>query len=287
MDPVANTQTAIATSVDLRCFAVLSPRADGKIALETPSLDVDAEWDIAGLPWNLLPVHTDGSRRVADTELDTALLQALEAAAYEHEADKRTLGAKIAFLYLYMVITGSPSHAFAATFTALANLPIGAGLGSSAAYSTCIATALLKGHGHISEPTDSLHADDIDLVDGWAFLAEKILHGNPSGIDNAVSARGGAVAFQRAIGGKKGGMDVLNGFTSIRLLLTDTLVPRDTKSLVAGVSAKRMAEPEVVDPILDAIQAIADESRGLLGGASHVARHDLIKRLEVRPNVSK
>jgi mevalonate kinase len=71
-------------------------------------------------------------------------------------------------------------------------------------------------------------------------------------------------------------------FSSIRLLLTNTLVPRDTKSLVAGVSAKRLAEPQVVDPILDAIQAISDEARGLLSGAVPVERNYLIKRLEVR-----
>jgi len=70
-------------------------------------------------------------------------------------------------------------------------------------------------------------------------------------------------------------------FSSIKLLLTNTLVPRDTKSLVAGVSAKRLAEPEVVDPILDAIQSISDEARGLLSGASQVERQHLVERLEV------
>lgn len=71
-------------------------------------------------------------------------------------------------------------------------------------------------------------------------------------------------------------------FSSIRLLLTNTLVPRDTKSLVAGVSAKRLAEPQVVDPILDAVQGISDEARGLLSGASSIERQHLVQRLEVR-----
>lgn len=70
-------------------------------------------------------------------------------------------------------------------------------------------------------------------------------------------------------------------FSSIRLLLTNTLVGRDTKSLVAGVSAKRLAEPQVVDPILDQIQEISDEARSLLGGATTVERTHLIQRLEV------
>ncbi len=57
----------------------------------------------------------------------------------------------------------------------------------------------------------SISAEDADLVDQWTFLAEKINHGNPSGIDNAVSVRGGAVSFARAINGKKGGMASLQG----------------------------------------------------------------------------
>lgn len=70
-------------------------------------------------------------------------------------------------------------------------------------------------------------------------------------------------------------------FSSVRLLLTNTLVPRDTKSLVAGVSAKRLSEPHVVDPILDDIQAISDEARGLLGAESSVERAHLVQRLQV------
>lgn len=58
-------------------------------------------------------------------------------------------------------------------------------------------------------------------------------------------------------------------------------MPRDTKSLVAGVSAKRLSEPHVVDPILDDIQAISDEARGLLGAESSVERAHLVQRLQV------
>lgn len=57
-------------------------------------------------------------------------------------------------------------------------------------------------------------------------------------------------------------------------------MPRDTKSLVAGVSAKRLAEPHVVDPIMEAIQEISDEAKHLLGGAE-IERKELISRLEV------
>lgn len=75
-----------------------------------------------------------------------------------------------------------------------------------------MASSILLAHSHISAAASTgVSAKDTDLVDGWAFLAEKVLHGNPSGIDNAVSVRGGAVAFTRSIGGKTGGLESLKG----------------------------------------------------------------------------
>ena len=46
----------------------------------------------------------------------------------------------------------------------------------------------------------------------WAFLAEKVLHGNPSGVDNSVSVFGGALAYTRHGFGKKGGMEGIQGY---------------------------------------------------------------------------
>ncbi len=72
---------------------------------------LEIEWDINELPWNLLPFQTDGSRRAADKELDPPLLQAIETHTRGAEGDRRGLGAQVAFLYLYMMIAGSPSNA--------------------------------------------------------------------------------------------------------------------------------------------------------------------------------
>ncbi|MBD4825577.1 hypothetical protein GUG03_08095, partial [Xanthomonas citri pv. citri] len=82
----------------------------------------------------------------------------------------------------------------------------------------CLASAFLLHFLHVSPPslpppstashTHISHSgrravpqSTILTVDKWAFLAEKVIHGNPSGIDNAVSVRGGAVAFRRKVEG--------------------------------------------------------------------------------------
>ena len=83
------------------------------------------------------------------------------------------------------------------TIEVASSLPTGAGLGSSAAYSTCLASSLLQ---HRRLTSVALQVDksntatwsdkDVKLINQWAFIGEKVIHGNPSGIDNSVSTYG-------------------------------------------------------------------------------------------------
>jgi len=72
------------------------------------------------------------------------------------------------------------------------------------------------------------------------------------------------LAYTRAGFKRKSGMEQIQGFKSLRFLLTNSKVPRDTKKLVAGVGQKKIDEPELVDSILEAIQSITDEARRAL-----------------------
>ena len=114
------------------------------------------------------------------------------------------------------------------------------------------------GHIHIShQGRRAISPDVAEEINRWAFVSEKVLHGNPSGVDNSVSVFGGALAYTRPGFGKKSGMDAIQGFVlspliedilviichrfkSLKFLLVDSQVPRDTKRLVAGVAAKKM-----------------------------------------------
>ena len=101
----------------------------------------------------------------------------------------------------------------ARTFTLRSALPIGAGLGSSAAVSVCLSSALLYLNGHLHLPGQSsppssqypnpptshiVSHDAAHLINSWAFVAETIMHGNPSGVDNSVSTLGSALIFQKS-----------------------------------------------------------------------------------------
>jgi len=74
-------------------------------------------------------------------------------------------------------------------------LPVGAGLGSSAAYGVSLVSALLTFFGYI-EVDKFNEKDNLKFINDWAFIAEKIAHGNPSGLDNSVSTFGKYYNFE-------------------------------------------------------------------------------------------
>lgn len=243
--------------------------------------DYRGEWDIDSLPWDAATPVPPGSNHpdVLDQKLMDALSErAVPLSSHDVPAARN---AALTFLYLYMSLCHDPSTRPALHFSARSTLPVGAGLGSSASFSSCAASALLlvlhrvgvpprpapsapssgesdPGHVHVShQGRRALPPDVAEEVNKWAFVAEKVLHGNPSGVDNCVSVFGGALAYTRPGFGKKSGMEPIHGyayvqrtsmfvaeeclcrFKSLRFLLVDTKVPRNTKALVAGVAVRK------------------------------------------------
>ncbi|CAG8545331.1 6947_t:CDS:2 [Diversispora eburnea] len=228
-------KTAIAGSLDgLRTYALFEKRLDGYLELNFPDLGLRRalSWPKKNLPYHLIK-HTENEQQ-KDFMFNENLLQALKPMVEEGnmddemQLDKFQRTAALAFLYLVIISS---------------NLPIGAGLGSSASYSVCLATGLLLAFGHISIPDESNQVSTLnaaELINQWAFQAEKVIQGNPSGIDNAVATFGGAVSY------KKGSRHTnLKGFHSFRFLLINTKEPRDAKTQIEKVRVKR--EKELID----------------------------------------
>ncbi|XP_027271804.1 mevalonate kinase isoform X6 [Cricetulus griseus] len=101
--------------------------------------------------------------------------------------------------------------------------------------------------------------EDLESINKWAYEGERVIHGNPSGVDNAVSTWGGALRYQQ------GKMSSLKRLPALQILLTNTKVPRSTKALVAGVRSRLLKFPEIVTPLLTSIDAISLECERVLG----------------------
>ncbi|VVT48803.1 uncharacterized protein SAPINGB_P001959 [Magnusiomyces paraingens] len=107
---------------------------------------------------------------------------------------------------------------------------------------------------------------DHDLINKWSYIGEKCLHGNPSGIDNTVACRGGAVLFQRP-----STLIPMKRFPALKLLLTNTKHPRRTKDLVARVGDLYETFQSGTQSILDAIEHVTQEAFVLLGSAERTS----------------
>jgi mevalonate kinase len=153
------------------------------------------------------------------------------------------------------------------------DLPIGAGLGSSAAFSVATSAACLhlshqfnnitafedlKTHGEGTKGILSLAANALQLINSWAFIAETLIHGTPSGLDNTTSTLGGMLKFTKSLTTSVNEYHPLTDVPPLRILLTNTKVPRSTKELVAGVRRLHTSFPTVVTPIFESIQQISE-----------------------------
>ena len=114
-------------------------------------------------------------------------------------------------------------------------IPVGAGLGSSAAVVASVTAAVST----LLEMEFS--KEDIFRI---AFEAEKVVHGTPSGVDPAIATFGGTLLFQMDTGFKP-----LEVKTDVPLVIGDTGVERSTKVQVEKVRETMERFPEIADQL--------------------------------------
>lgn len=153
-------------------------------------------------------------------------------------------------------------------------IPIAAGLGSSAALS--VATVAATG-GLLS---DGLSKDEICKL---AYEGEKVVHGTPSGVDNNISTYGGLLIYQK--GKELQRLDVEDDFPFV---IGNTKRRRSTKKLVERVRKLREDNSVIVDNIIDTIvdislkgiTAFKDRDFSQLGSLMNI-NHGLLSSLGV------
>jgi mevalonate kinase len=124
-----------------------------------------------------------------------------------------------------------------------ADLPPGGGLGCSAALGVAIARAV--------DPSSTS-----DQVQSRAMAWEKVFHGNPSGVDAAVCARGGCSLFR-----KGEGLEPVRVRGALHLCIGSTGLASSTKSMVEAVARLKARRPEVVDKSFEGVRSLVSNAR--------------------------
>ncbi|KAF7687718.1 mevalonate kinase [Silurus meridionalis] len=252
---VVHGKVALAVSLNLRTYLRLQLTSTAEVSISLPNIDTFLCWDVSVL--KPLLSHREGECR-SSTELDTELVRKLREfiAITDGSTDTRSM-AVLAFLYTYLCVFSQSQVLPSLKVCVWSELPTGAGLGSSAAYSVCVSAALLTARGTISSPltqsqeTARWTEQELEIINNWAFQGETIIHGNPSGVDNAVGTWGG---FLRYHAGK---ITSLSRVPTLRILLTNTKVPRSTKLLVSRVKDRINQYPSVMLPVLESVNAVS------------------------------
>jgi mevalonate kinase len=126
-------------------------------------------------------------------------------------------------------------------------LPSGAGLGGSAALSVAIVRAFDAGLGIARMDSE---------VARIALEAERVFHGNPSGVDTAMAAAGGVAVYR-----KGQPLEPVRVGRPLQLVVGHSGEPGMTKETVASVARQHAQRPDKVDQIFAGMEAIVNNAK--------------------------
>lgn len=135
------------------------------------------------------------------------------------------------------------------------NIPSGSGLGSSSSVAVAVVAAAAATLGH--------QITKQEIVDS-AMVAERLIHGNPSGIDVNIAAHGGVILFKR--GQPPHPIPVSKPFS---MIVAFSGIRRNTSRMIAKVTAVKQAHPHFFDGLAAASTRFSEI------GAEALAKGDL------------
>ncbi len=136
------------------------------------------------------------------------------------------------------------------------DLPAGAGLGCSAAIGVAVLDAIDEALGIERSRADLAHA---------ALSWEKVFHGNPSGIDNTMSALGGVALYR-----KDQALRSLRSNKPLHLVIGYSGESSSTKEMVASVGRQLQADPERVNKAFQAIEVLVRNATLAIESGDHI-----------------
>jgi len=148
------------------------------------------------------------------------------------------------------------------------DIPIGAGMGSSAAFA--VATSTVK-----------IGKIDLGKINEMAYKMEKLRHGNPSGVDNTVVTYGGFLWYRKESEGFKTFKQIDAKAKLPKLFLLNSGKPEETtKEMVSLVSEKYKKNKKEVDSIFREIEVVTRDFLSFLLKDSETNIGELIKNNE-------
>nr|CAI5844500.1 unnamed protein product [Callosobruchus analis] len=272
---------ALAASLGLRTTVELSEiDAPNLFVVHLPSVQYIGTFDLQKLKQDLvepqLPLTHEASFycwEYPDFIHHDALIDRVSAFLDTHGAalpPQQALSLKAALFLVAGILGSTDVEISSLSIRSETALSIGAGTGSSASFLVSLAAALIqyvKTKSKVENfskscykasnwkvDLDSFSIVELEMISQWAYAAEKIIHGNPSGVDNSVCTWGGMVEFRRGLAPK---VVPIASLGIIRALLVDTRVPRDTARMVAKLTALYKSKHDLVNNILNAMEDVA------------------------------
>ncbi|XP_040566493.1 mevalonate kinase isoform X1 [Lepeophtheirus salmonis] len=260
-------RTAIACSISklrTRVDVVVTPGSATSLSVKLPDLlsCKHYSWSASDLSYLVKDLNFEDKSKEMSSELLSRLL-----GTYTEE--ERGI---VSLLFLYFSIILPPHsttkksskralQSLGIELILTSSIPIGAGLGSSAAYNVSLSAAfhlikarLSRKNGGLWYYKKSFNAMELESICQNAFLGECFMHGKASGIDNSICTYGGHLSF------KTGKAVPFSLKSKLRILLVDTKVSRNTKALVGTVREKVALLPKVTASILEAMERVSVES---------------------------
>lgn len=149
-------------------------------------------------------------------------------------------------------------------------IPIGCGLGSSAALSTALSGAFRKFAGY---------QWNLEKINDLAYEIEKKQHGNPSGADNTVSTYGGFIYYRKR---KTPRFSHLKVNKELPLLVLNTGRPDEsTEEMVTLVRKLFDRTPLRVKKILKRMEGVTEHFLEFLSGREKISIRKMIKENEM------
>ncbi|KAG7030830.1 Mevalonate kinase [Cucurbita argyrosperma subsp. argyrosperma] len=253
---------------------------DDTLKLQLKDMALEFSWPVGRIKEAVAGFNTAISSS-SPTSCPAECLKSIGALVEEQNIPEAKIGLASgvsAFLWLYSCIQGFKP----ATVVVTSELPLGSGLGSSAAFCVALSAALLALSDSVvvdmvHQGWSSFGEKELDLLNKWAFQGEKIIHGKPSGIDNTVSTYGMLLIYQSNTASLLEFYDYLvlemkvehhltlmKSNLPLRMLITNTKEGRNTKALVASVSERTIRHHDALNFIFNAVDSISKELSGII-----------------------